>query len=71
MRLVSPNSYVWAFAGQIIESPPASHWSSTRSRRSPRASFPPAERTTASRSAGGLALFAGVLAAVLFRRPAA
>ena len=67
VRLVSPNSYAWAFAGQCVIAAGQPLVLNAITKIAAR-HFPPAERTTAV-SVGSVALFAGVLAAVLSAGP--
>lgn len=67
VRLAAPDSYVWAFAGQCVIAAGQPLVLNAITKIAARY-FPPAERTTAV-SVGSVALFAGVLAAVLTGGP--
>ena len=67
VRLAAPDSYVWAFAGQCVIAAGQPLVLNAITKIAARY-FPPAERTTAV-SVGSVALFVGVLAAVLTGGP--
>ena len=67
LRLAAPDSYVWAFAGQCMIAAGQPLVLNAITKTAAR-HFPPAERTTAV-SVGSVALFVGVLAAVLSGGP--
>jgi predicted MFS family arabinose efflux permease len=67
LRVVEPNSYVWAFAGQCVIAAGQPLVLNAITKTAARY-FPPAERTTAV-SVGSVAMFLGVLVAVLSGRP--
>lgn len=67
LRVVSPTSYAWAFAGQLVIAAGQPLVLNAITKTAARY-FPPSERTAAV-SVGSVSMFVGVLVAVLFGRP--